>query len=70
MSERSYWKARPSARTVHDERVRIEDEKNFELLSQGVYFAAAILGVFGVCLGNIELICASAAMVMFARTLR
>ncbi len=69
MSEKSYFKVRPGARIVYEERERQEREKNLEILGKGLNFAAAILGVFGVCMGKIELILLSATMLLLEKTL-
>ncbi len=67
MSERSYWKERPAAYEVYQERVRGEIRKNMKILSDGVGFAAVLCGVFGVCMLNIELILAAAGMTFLSR---
>lgn len=70
MSEISCWRARPAAREVYDARMREEKRSNARLLSQGIYFTAGLFGVFGVCLGNLELMCASALMALLAKAVR
>ncbi len=67
MSEKGYFKARPSAKAVYEARVRVEEEKNFEIFAKGLNFSSAILAVFGVCIGNPELSIASLAMLIAAR---
>ncbi len=70
MSKIGYWKARPEAKAVYDERMRAETAKNFGILTGGLNFTATILGVFGVCLGNIELISAAVAVLMLEKAIR
>ncbi len=67
MSEKGYWKARPEARVVYEARVRQERDKNFALLSGGVNFAAAMLGVIGFCIGNFDMMLTSMTLLILAR---
>ncbi len=60
MSEKSYWTRRPAARAVYERRVAAEDASNYRMLSQGIGFAALLLAIFGVCMGNLELVAAAA----------
>ena len=67
MSKTSYWRENPHAYEVYQERVRGEDKKNMKLLSDGVGFAAVLLGVFGVCMCNLELILVAAGMTFLSK---
>lgn len=67
MSERSYWRERPAAHVVYLERVRGENRKNMEILSNGISFAAVLMAVFGVCMLNFELMLAAAGMAFLSK---
>lgn len=56
MSEISYWRARPAAEKVYTEGVKRDEKRNMRILARGVCAAAAMVAVFGVCMGNAELI--------------
>lgn len=67
MSERSYWRRRPAAREIYERRVATENASNFRFLAQGIGFAALLLAVFGVCMGNIELVATAAVIEIVAK---
>lgn len=67
MSERSYWRKRPAAKEIYEKRVAAENASNFRLLSQGIGFAALLLAIFGVCMGNAELVAAAAVIEVLAK---
>ncbi|MEE0943999.1 MAG: hypothetical protein UIM24_00915 [Clostridia bacterium] len=69
MSERSYWIKRPAARAVYERRVAAENASNFRMLSQGIGFAALLLAIFGVCMGNLELVATAACGSVLAKVI-
>lgn len=67
MSERTYWSKRPAARAVYERRMKAENAVSFNILSKGIGFAAMLLGIFGVCMGNLELVAAATIAAVLAK---
>lgn len=67
MSERSYWRRRPAAKAVYERRMATEEAINFRMLSGGMGFAALLLAIYGVCMGNIELVATATVVAVIAK---
>lgn len=67
MSERSYWKARPAAEIIYAESVRRDERQDMRILARGFCGASALVAVFGVCLGDAELIAIAGALALLTR---
>ena len=67
MSKRSYWKMRPAAERVYISRQRQDAERDMRILARGMYTAAALVFVFGVCMGNFELLAISGALALLGK---
>ncbi|MBS7298144.1 MAG: hypothetical protein KIG65_03580 [Eubacteriales bacterium] len=67
MSERTYWSKRPAAKAVYERRIEAENAVSFNILSNGIGVAAMLLGVFGICMGNLELVAAATITAVLAK---
>lgn len=67
MSKRSYWGIRPACGMVYLRREASGNSDNMRILSSGIKAAAAMLGVVGVCIANVELIAASGILAVTSR---
>ena len=67
MSEKSYWRKRPAAKAVYERRMAAEEAINLRMLSSGIGFAALLLAIFGVCMGNVELVAAATVGAVLAK---
>ena len=67
MSKKSYWRMRPAAREVYISRQRQGRERDMRTLARGMYTAAAMVFVFGVCMGNFEFLAIGGALALIGK---
>lgn len=68
MSARSYYRECRTAKEVSVSRIRRDMQRNMCILTRGVYLAAALVFVFGVCMGNLEFLAISGALALFGKS--
>lgn len=67
MSKESYWRMRRAAKVVYDTRQKKVSAQDMRVLSGGMYTAAAMIFVFGVCMCNFEFLAIAGALTMLGK---